>query len=202
MKKTLLLGILLIGMNLSLNAGPAEVIERSKGEVKRLKNACHKGVAKKCDVLGLMYKRGVGVQKSTTKSQAFYGRAAKIYSKACNTGDADACSSLAFKYNYYDEGVSQDFRKMAELFGKACDGGDTFGCDQAAEMYSSGTVIRQDYVMAIKFYGKACNGGNGAGCLHLGFIYHNVDKIKAKEFYGEACDKGNRKGCQEYKKIN
>jgi TPR repeat protein len=47
--------------------------------------------------------------------------------KACDAGDAEACSKLGQQY-YSGKGVKEDRVKAVSLYQKACDGGSATGC--------------------------------------------------------------------------
>jgi len=94
-----------------------------------------------------------------------YKKAASLYQKACNGGNAVGCSNLGNMY-HDGEGVRQDYKKAASLYQKACDGGDATGCTALGAMYANGRGVRQNYSTAKKFYGKACGMGDQDGCDH------------------------------------
>src|SRR5438094_5062081 len=73
-----------------------------------------------CNNLGLMYGNGDGVAKDAA-------RAAALYRKACDGGDARGCTNLGVMYANGD-GVAKDAAQAVALNRKACDGGDAGGC--------------------------------------------------------------------------
>jgi hypothetical protein len=54
-------------------------------------------------------------------------RAAALFEKACEGGDAPGCYNLGVRYTE-GSGVPQDKRRAAALFEKACKGGVEQGC--------------------------------------------------------------------------
>lgn len=58
--------------------------EDAKQAVRLFERGCTGGNAKSCHAAGLMYTRGVGVEKDD-------GRAKKLFSEACKAGNADSC---------------------------------------------------------------------------------------------------------------
>jgi hypothetical protein len=127
-----------------------------------------------------------------------YKTAVKLFSKACDGGNARGCYNLGFMYEN-GEGVQQDYSKAAELYTKACDDGSVKGCYNLGAMYANGKGVQQDYSKAAEFYTKACDGDSGV-CFNLGLMYANGievrrDKVKATEMYSKACDGGYPLGC-------
>ena len=84
------------------------------------KKACDGGKMSGCYNLGVMYKKGNGVEKNEQK-------AVELYKKACDGGKMLGCTNLGFMYAN-GNGVEKDLGKAAELFKKACDGGNMHGC--------------------------------------------------------------------------
>jgi TPR repeat protein len=73
-----------------------------------------------------MYDKGEGVRQDNFK-------AAELFTKACDGGDAQGCFNLGAMYNN-GEGVRQDKFEAVELFGKACDMRDESGCEWYARL--------------------------------------------------------------------
>ena len=83
---------------------------------------CKNGNIKYCLVLGLLYQSDLeGVKQD-------YSKAAKLFKKACDGGEAASCAQLAKQY-FYGEIVEKDVNKAVILFKKACDGGYRPACD-------------------------------------------------------------------------
>ena len=57
-----------------------------------------------------------------------YQKAAELYQKACDGGDAGGCFGLGFLYEY-GQGVKQNFSTAKQYYGKACDLGLQLECD-------------------------------------------------------------------------
>jgi len=62
-----------------------------------------------------------------------YFKAATLYQKACDGGNADGCSSLGNLYRL-GNGVTQDAAKARGLLQKGCSSGSQWGCDRLKEM--------------------------------------------------------------------
>ena len=60
-------------------------------------------------------------------------KAAVLYKKACDGGDATGCFWRGNSYAV-GIGVEQNYFKAAELYKKACDGGDAEGCKAYAKL--------------------------------------------------------------------
>ena len=74
-----------------------------------------------CFNLGSLYDNGKGVKQN-------YQKAAELYQKACDGGNANGCSNLGSLYTN-SQGVKQDFSTAKQYFGKACDLGLQLGCN-------------------------------------------------------------------------
>ncbi|CZE50912.1 tetratricopeptide repeat protein [Campylobacter geochelonis] len=86
---------------------------------------------------------GVGLTKGCIKAakeyenKYEYKKAAELYKKACDGGDADGCYAFGKSYEY-GKGAIQNFSKAAEFYEKACDGGDIMDCSHYNELKSQG----------------------------------------------------------------
>ena len=92
-----------------------------------------------------------------------YQKAAQLYQKACDSGEAFGCTSLGFLYEN-GQGVRQNYQKAAELYQKACDSGNAGGCFKLGYLYKNGQGVRQNFSTAKQYYGKACDLGLQLGC--------------------------------------
>ena len=92
-----------------------------------------------------------------------YQKAAQLYQKACDSGEAGGCFGLGLLYKN-GQGVNQDYQKAAQLYQKACDSGVALGCSNLGLLYQSGQGVRQDFSTAKQYYGKACDLGFQIGC--------------------------------------
>ena len=66
-----------------------------------------------------------------------YQKAAQLYQKACDSGDAGGCSNLGILYAN-GQGVKQDFPTAKQYFGRACDLGLQLGCDNYRKLNEKG----------------------------------------------------------------
>ena len=92
-----------------------------------------------------------------------YQKAAQLWQKACDEGNALGCNNLGFLYEN-SQGVRQDYQKAAQFYQKACDGGNAGGCGMLGFLYKYGKGVRQNFSTAKEYYGKACDLGLQPGC--------------------------------------
>ena len=111
----------------------------------------------------------IGFSKNLTElgSEAYdkgdYQKAAQLYQKACDSGEAGGCSNLGVLYQI-GKGVKQNYQKAAQLYQKACDGGEAVGCSNLGISYQNGQGVKQNFSTAKQYYGKACDLGFQLGC--------------------------------------
>ena len=96
-------------------------------------------------------------------NQGNYSKAAELFQKVCDGGDALGCNNLGVMYAK-GKGVKQDYFKAVELFQKACDSGIAEGCYNLGLRYTNGQGVKQDFVKAKYFFGKACDMELQQGC--------------------------------------
>ena len=76
----------------------------------------------------------IGFSKDLTElgieayEESDYQKAAQLYQKACNSGEALGCNNLGVLYRN-GRGVRQNFSTAKQYYGKACDLGLQLGCD-------------------------------------------------------------------------
>ena len=61
-------------------------------------------------------------------------RAAELYKKACDGGNATGCYNLGVYYENGAGGLPKDLGQAAELFKKACDQNDQFACERLKDL--------------------------------------------------------------------
>lgn len=83
-----------------------------------------------CEVLGEMYEDGKGVKQD-------YFKAAKLYQKACDGGDARGCFNLGGMY-YRGHGVKRNKTNAKELYDKACNMKLQLGCEEYKRLNEEG----------------------------------------------------------------
>ena len=111
----------------------------------------------------------IGFSKDLTESgkEAYdkgdYQKAAQLFQKACDGGEAKGCFYLGFLYQN-GQGVRQDYQKAAQLYQKACDSGQAVGCSNLGVSYQNGQGVKQNFSTAKQYFGKACDLGLQLGC--------------------------------------
>ena len=67
-----------------------------------------------------------------------YQKAAQLYQKACDSGEAGGCFGLGLLYQS-GQGVRQDFSTAKQYYGKACDLGFQIGCNWYRKLNERGS---------------------------------------------------------------
>ena len=138
-------------------------------------------------------------------SDGDYKNAAKLWSEACESGNATGCYELSIVYRD-GEGVARDPAKSEKLLIRACDGGDGRGCfnlanladppskvDLTEEHIAGGNPAQQAKATAL--YGRSCGAGFQQACANLGSrlargIGAPKDLVKAVALLKGACESG------------
>lgn len=141
--------------------------------------------------LGLIYLKGVGVEKD-------YSKAFEMFSKAAAQGRNNAEQNLAAMY-FNGWGVRQDNAKALEFLHKAADHGNDMSQADLGHAYLSGIIVKQDYTKAAEYLHPAAEKGNGNAQNDLGFMYFNglgmrQDYTKAAELFRQSAERGNSNG--------
>ena len=85
----------------------------------------------------------IGFSKDLTElgNEAYYKgdyqKAAQLYQKACDGGEAFGCAILGTSYKN-GQGVRQNFSTAKQYYGKACDLGLQLGCDDYRKLNEKG----------------------------------------------------------------
>ena len=85
----------------------------------------------------------IGFSKDLTElgNEAYYKgdyqKAAQLYQKACDGGEAFGCAILGTSYKN-GQGVRQNFSTAKQYYGKACDLGLQLGCDNYKKLNKKG----------------------------------------------------------------
>jgi TPR repeat protein len=139
------------------------------------------------EVLAMLYFYGVGLPKDLSK-------AAELFQKAADQGDAEAQSDLARCYQR-GSGIDKDLGKAVTLYQKAADRGYAEAQSYLATLYFNGAGVPKDRNKAVELLQKAADQGDSFGQWYLGALYENgtsvnKDPKKAAELYQEAADQG------------
>ena len=119
-------------------------------------NQCQSTNARGCGELGLLYKKGVEVERN-------YKTASELLIKACNHGVYEVCTDLGLLYKN-GWGVEKSYEKAYDAFWRACNV-DHKGCYNLGVMYQLGLGVEKDLLRAKELFQKSCAIKNVAGCL-------------------------------------
>ena len=146
-------------------------------------------------VLLLLFALNFALANLTDEAQAAYDagdeqRAAQIWQKVCETGEARGCVRLGFLYQS-GKGVKQDDAKAGKFYQKACDAGELSGCDSLASLHQNSG----EHAKAAAIFEQACEKGFGLSYYNLAQIYEAgsgiaTDESKALDLYVKACERG------------
>ena len=113
--------------------------------------------------VGKKYYHGSGVEKN-------YSKAAEIFRRLAELGDADAQNYLGVMYKN-GQGVKKDYVKAAEWYRIAAEQGNPAGALSLAKLYDKGKGVPQDYVEAAKWYKIAAEHDIKLAQTRLGEMY-------------------------------
>lgn len=144
--------------------------------------ACEKGNAKGCTLLG-------DVIANTKKD---YALVAKLWTKACNDGEENACAGLG-ALHLMGAGIEKDAKKASNLLFRGCEGGNRDACSNLGMLYLGGNGMAKDLGVATKLFKLACDGDSAVGCSNYGYMVEfgkggtDKDASKATLGYAKAC---------------
>jgi len=102
--------------------------------------------------LGVLYRKGRGVQQDDVQARQWYAKAAA-------QGQAKAQFNLGTLY-FNGEGVPKDYQQALRWFRLAADQGEALAQTKMAIMYDDGQGVPQDIVQAYKWYSLAATNGD------------------------------------------
>lgn len=145
-----------------------------------------------CGRLGWAYERGEGVPRDE-------GRAATLYARACEGGDAWACNQLAFLYDG-GRGVPEDPARAAALHRRACEAGLARACSNLGFLHEKGRGAPADAAAAARWYERAAAAGDAEGAYNLANLLVagrgvEVDEPRAAALYEASCEAGLADAC-------
>ncbi|HWY52094.1 MAG TPA: toll/interleukin-1 receptor domain-containing protein [Chthoniobacterales bacterium] len=137
--------------------------------------------------LAVLYEYGLGVSKDES-------RAAKLFQKPAEQGDARAQNSLGLLYAN-GTGVVKDLSKAVDLYQKAAAQGFALAQLNLGNLYANGTGVVKDLSKAVELYQKAAAQGFAPAQTNLAWYYDNGFGVpknagKAAELYQKAADQG------------
>lgn len=139
--------------------------------------------------------------------EALYDLAANIHAKACDAGDANACTRWGDVYRSKLGGWCSEATVHWE---KGCLMGSAWGCLLAGIAKEHGWGARVDEKVGAEFlrrsdelFGRDCDAGVAAACVELGNSYDSgyrslrKDEPVALSLWEKACSGGAAEGCEE-----
>ena len=146
-----------------------------------------------CNQLGVSYAQGAD---GVTADSA---RAARLFQRSCDLGQAGGCNNLGLAFQG-GEGVPQDYERAMDYFARACSAGFAEGCNNQGALYEHGQGVPVNLGDAQRLYTQACRHGSGLGCSNLGVLYAQgrgvpANASEAARLFREACSVGSSVGC-------
>jgi len=121
-------------------------------EIDKNKEDCNNNDVHACYDLGVIYHKGLTVEKNNEKALFFL-------EKSCTGGYYKACNNAGFLYLNI-----QNYIKSTELYTKSCEGKYAMGCYNLGRAYRYGRGVEENNQKAIEFLQKACTYGYDKAC--------------------------------------
>ena len=173
-------------------ASTAATAKSTCGGPDECEKECAQGIGNACTNLGVIYRQTLS-----------YDRAAALYQKGCDAGDAQGCAEVGDAY-MTGMGVTQDSNRAATYLQKGCDGGASSGCLKLAIMVSpaEGFGLARDDIRAARLNQRGCDLGVMASCGNLAEAYEAGRGVlrsteRAVALYTRACDGKDAASCDE-----
>lgn len=128
------------------------------------------GDAEAINNIGVLYNKGLGVDRDPTKAAEWYQRAAEF-------GYPNAQFNLANLY-YSGEGVEKNAKQAAYWYQQAAERGHLGAQYYLGLMYEDGEGVPQDQMMALKWIVKAADAGNAAAQYEVGRMLVTGDGLQ------------------------
>ena len=114
-------------------------------------------------------RRGLGLGDRLVRSRRTWGEAYTAWSRACDTGEAHACTELGRLVLEKDEPAWADERASTDYLGQGCENGDAEGCYWLAEesLPRRGEPPEAAYLLLE----RSCEGDHGAACASLADVH-------------------------------
>jgi TPR repeat protein len=138
--------------------------------------------------LGVMYDRGVGVERDPA-------RAAQLLRSAAGSGNRDAAFQLGAMYEN-GRGVAKDDGQAVSWYRRAALLGDREAQVKVGKAYEAGKGVATDMGEALTWYRKAAGQGDPWAQNYIGFLYGNGkgvphDDVEALKWFRQAAANGN-----------
>ncbi len=149
--------------------------------------AAEQGDADSMLLLGLIYDRGLGINKDEAV-------AAKWFEKSAEAGNDTGMNNIAYDYQN-GIGVAINYQKAIFWYEKAIDADNVVAMRKLAWMYRKGEGTSQNYPAARKLYNKAALKGDTDAMMDLATMYREGEGIEkniaqAVDLYKRAAQKG------------
>ncbi len=168
-----------------------EIPDRAKDAVAVLRRACDLESGAGCTHLAFLYATGSG--KLVARDDR---RAAPLYARACDLGDAPGCYNAGLMAEE-GRGVARDISRAAARYEEACGMGSSTACTNLGFLAEHGRGVRKDPARAAALYKRGCDGtscqrSNLNGCVNLGRAYRDgigveKDAARAAPIFQDAC---------------
>ncbi len=141
------------------------------------------------DIMGAMYKEGLGVTQD-------YKEAVKWWKLAAEQGYASAQTSLGVRYEK-GQGVTQNYKEAVRLYRLAAEQGDVSAQYNLGLMYYKGYGVLQDYAHAHMWLNLASAAGDADGIKSRDIIAKEMtpQQIEKAQEMAKACQAPSLKGC-------
>ena len=115
-------------------------------------------------------------------------RAIKMFQKACDADDSEACKNLGVSY-FYGKGVEPDYERAAAANAKACDRSEYVACANLGLALMEGKGVSVDRAKAIEHFERACENGVDSTCRRAAFALEvDGETERAQGLFDKACD--------------
>ena len=150
------------------------------------------------NILGFMYEKGIGVEKSDIE-------AAKYYHLAAAQGNVDAQTNLGFMYEK-GLGVEKSDKEAIKYYRLAAAQGNAIARTNLGIMYLLGHGVKQSYEEALKYFLLAAIQNDDIALANLGYMYENGLGVKqsdkeAEKYYRLAVAYGNAIAIADFKRL-
>ena len=167
---------LAVAQSMGLVGGPADPAKAFA----TAKQVCEERSPRACSILGNFYQSGTGTPADTL-------RAADVYQRGCDAGDADSCAQAAVLPKF-----STQTAKAQELLQRACDLGSTYGCKRLGDIANKAG----EFEKAARIYELTCGLSDfQVGCPQIASAYFDgrgvaKDEARARKLLEDACEEG------------
>jgi TPR repeat protein len=169
--------------------------------------ACDAGEGDRCNYLALLATRGELPGANVAQARAWNERAAELWKRGCDGGDAGDClelgSAMLMRWTYgpahEPPGIPQELTTGLRVYARACPG-EPVACYGVGQFREAGRLVPRDLAGAAGFYRRACDGGFQRACNDLGRMHAfglgvAQDCAQARALFRKTCEAGSQTGC-------